>query len=466
MSERTLQRTALALVCLTSFVTPMMLSGVNVAIPVIAGDLEMDAITTSWVPLLYLLSIATFLLPFSRLGDMYGRKKMFLGGLATMALGSTLAFFAPSALPLILCRGVQGMGAAMLFGSGTAILSSLYPLEKRGKVVGLSIGSVYLGLACGPLIGGWVTQQFGWRAVFIMHLPVALPVIILTLLYLRGEWRGVAGQKFDVPGTVLYSFAVIALMCGISALPAATGALLILFSGVGFVAFFRYEKDLQYPLLNVSLFSGNPTLIWSCMAALLMYSSTFSMTFLMSLYLQSIRGFTPALAGLIMLAQPLVMALFSPFAGRMSDRHEPRLIASTGMGVTALGLGLLVAASWLTPLAFIVMTLLLIGAGFTLFASPNVNAILSSVDSKYLGIASGMVASMRVFGQMFSMGIVTLVFALALGPVQFAPEHNEQLLGSIRICFILASTLCFIGVFFSLKRGNLRNTLEGEANNG
>ena len=456
-SEQTLQRTALTIVCLGAFITPLMLSAVNVAIPTIAQGLKMDAITASWVPLAYLLSSGVFLLPFGRLGDMYGRKKMFLSGMTTVTIASILASMAQSALLLILCRALQGMGAAMLFGTGIAILSSVYPPEKRGKVLGLSVSSVYLGLTCGPFAGGLVTQEFGWRGVFVFHVPVVLLVIILGLVNLKGEWRGPSGQKFDVPGAFIYGTAVIALMYGFSILPAATGFVLILLSGIGFAVFFRYEKRLEYPLFDVNLFSGNPVLTYSCVAALIMYSSTFSVTFLMSLYLQNIREFTPQLAGLIMISQPLVMTMFSPVAGRMSDHYEPRLIASSGMGLTALGLAMLAAADTLTQTELIVLTLMLVGFGFSLFSSPNTNAILSSVDRKYLGAASGTVATMRVIGQMFSMGIVTLVFALMLGPVQFSPEQHGQLLASINASFIAASALCFIGVYFSLKRGNLRN---------
>ena len=455
-AEQTLRRTALTIVCLGAFITPLMLSAVNVAIPAIAGGLKMDAITASWVPLAYLLSSGVFLLPFGRLGDMYGRKKMFLTGMTTVTVASILASFAQSALVLILCRAFQGMGAAMLFGTGIAILSSVFPPEQRGKVLGLSVSSVYLGLTCGPFAGGWVTQQFGWRAVFIFHIPVVVLVIVLGLVNLKGEWRGPAGQKFDFPGAFLYGAAVIALMYGVSALPGPLGFVLILLGGIGFAVFFRYEKHLKHPLFNVNLFSGNPVLTYSCIAALIMYSSTFSVTFLMSLYLQTLRGFTPQFAGLIMISQPLIMTLFSPLAGRMSDRHEPRIIASTGMGLTAIGLASLAAAGPLTQTGFIVLTLMLVGFGFSLFSSPNTNAILSSVDKKYLGAASGTVATMRVIGQMFSMGIVTLVFALMLGPVQFSPEQHGQLLASINASFVTASALCLIGVYFSLKRGNLR----------
>ncbi len=441
---------------MSAFINPLMLSAVNVAIPTIARGLQADAITTSWIPMAYLLSSAVFLLPFGRFSDMHGRKKMFMLGMLTITVASILAATAQSAWALIFYRCLQGMGAAMLFGTGIAILSSVYPPEKRGGVLGLSVSSVYLGLTCGPLFGGWMTQQFGWRSVFIFHVPLTILVIMLVLLYLKGEWRGDKNQTFDITGTLIYAASMIALVLGFSILPQLSGFLLIASSLLGLVVFFRYEKNLQYPLFNVNLFLGNQVFTFSCIASFILYSSTFSMTFLLSLYLQNIKTLTPQTAGLIMLSQPLVMTLCSPFAGKLSDKIEPRIIASTGMTLTAISLGLLSLANVDTPVYLIIVMLLTTGLGFALFASPNINAIMSSVDRKHLGTASGSVASMRVIGQMFSMGIVTLVFALILGPVHITPEQQGKLLAGINTTFLVTSALCFAGIFFSLKRGDVR----------
>lgn len=445
-------------VCLGAFITPMMLSAVNVAVPAIAAALRMDAITAGWVPMAYLLASAVFLLPFGRLGDIYGRKKTFLAGMATVTLASVLAAGAPTAAALICYRALQGTGAAMLFGSGIAILSAVYPPAQRGRVLGLSVSSVYLGLTCGPFLGGWVTQQFSWRGVFVFHLPVAALVMVLTAVKLKGEWRAASGEKFDAAGALIYGAALIALTGGLSTLDAASGPPLAGAGVLGLALFCRYEKGREHPLFNVSLFLGNQVFTYSCIAALIMYSATFSITFLMSLYLQNLRGLTPQAAGLIMLVQPLMMALFSPLAGRMSDRHEPRWLASAGMGLTALSLAALAVAGAAAPLAGVVAALLTIGLGFALFSAPNINAIMSSVAKQHLGAASGTVATMRVVGQMFSMAIVTLVFALALGPVQISPEQHGRLLTGISASFTVASLLCLAGAYFSLKRGRLRDS--------
>ena len=450
-----LRRTALLVVCLGAFITPLMLASVNVALPTIARELRMGAIAASWIPLAYLLASAVFLLPFGRLGDMYGRKRMFLSGVTTITLASILASLAPSGTLLILCRALQGMGGAMLFGTGIAILTDVYPPQQRGKALGLAAAAIYLGLTCGPLLGGWVTQQFGWRAVFVFHLPLALLVILLGLTRLRGEWRGRAGQRFDLPGALVYGLSMSALMYGFSQLPGRLGILLIVLGGAGLYVFFRQQKGRPSPLFNVDVFFGNQVFVYSCLAGFIMYTATFSTTFLMGLYLQNIKQLTPQLAGMVMVFQPLLMTLFSPLSGRMSDRHEPRVLASSGMLLTAVGLALLATINPLTPIVFSIIALALVGLGFALFSPSNINAIMGAVTREHLGAAGGTVSAVRVIGQAFSMGLITLIFALTLGPVEFTPQYDDELLSGINLSFMITALVCLLGVYFSLKRGRL-----------
>jgi len=190
---------------------------------------------------------------------------------------------------------------------------------------------------------------------------------------------------------------------------------------------------------------------------------------LLSLYLQYIKGLSPQGAGVVLIAQPLVMAVFSPLAGKLSDRIEPRVIASLGMALTTLGLVLLALINDHTTLLYIVISLMILGFGFALFSSPNMNAIMSSVAKRYYGIASGSVGTMRVLGQMLSMGIATLVFALFIGRAEIVPELYPELIKSVKIAliissglcaagiFIISSGLCAAGIFFSLSRGDLRS---------
>jgi MFS family permease len=203
------------------------------------------------------------------------------------------------------------------------------------------------------------------------------------------------------------------------------------------------------------LFTTNITFSMSNVAALINYSATFAVTFLISLYLQYLKGFTPRQAGMVLIAQPLVMAVFSPLAGRLSDRVEPRVVASIGMGFTALGLALFTGLREATPLWSIVAVLMVIGFGFALFSSPNTNAVMSSIDRRAYGVGSAMLGTMRLTGQMLSMGLVMVVFNLVIGRIQITPEQYPLFLQSVRTLFLLSAVLCGAGVFASLTRGKV-----------
>jgi len=450
------QKTALLVVSLSSFILPLMASSVNVALPSIAISMNADAILLSWVNTAYLLSSAVFLLPIGKLADIFGRKRIYILGMMLVTLASILAALADTIIALISCRIIEGLGAAMLFSTGIAILSSVFPAEKRGGAIGLSISAVYLGLTCGPLFGGWLTQQFSWRAVFIAYIPVALFIIVISMLKLTGEWHGQRDQKFDFFGSFIYALAITSLMFGLSLLPSKNSIYALLVCTFCFTAFIRYERQFSNPIFEIKIFHQNKILTYSSLAALILYSATFSLTFLMSLYLQNIRGFSPQTAGLIILCQPLVMAILSPYTGKLSDRYESRYLTATGMCLVCLGLGLLSLMQQDTSINYILINLVLIGAGFALFSPPNVNAIMGSVTKMYLGIAAGTVSTTRVLGQMFSMAIITLAFAMMMGPVPLSPEHYPALLQSIRLSLFTAACLSFAGIYLSFARGNIR----------
>jgi len=245
-------------------------------------------------------------------------------------------------------------------------------------------------------------------------------------------------------------------MYGFSLLPAMSGAWLILLGTLGILAFVKWEMKVESPVLDMKLFRTNMVFAFSNLAALINYSATFAVTFLLSLYLQYIKGLDPQNAGLILVSQPIVMAIFSPFAGRLSDRIEPRIVASTGMALTVLGLSLFTFLSEKTVLEFIVASLILLGVGFALFSSPNTNAVMSSVEKRFYGVASGTLGTMRLIGQMLSMGIAMLIFAIYIGRAQITPEYYLLFLRSVNVAFIIFAVLCFGGVFASLARGKVR----------
>jgi EmrB/QacA subfamily drug resistance transporter len=450
------KRTALAVTTAASFLTPFAATSINIALPSIGRDLAMNAILLSWVPTAYLLSAAMFLLPCGRIADIYGRKKVFFYGIAVFTLGAFLSGLAQSPGGLIFFRILQGFGSSMIFGTAVAIVTSIFDEGERGKALGISVASVYLGQALGPFIGGFLTEHLGWRSIFLAIVPLGVILLVLIFTVLKQEWAGARGERFDWVGSFIYSLTLIAIMSGFSLLPRITGGLIIALGGCGLLAFILWELQEKSPVLNINLFRRNRVFAFSNLAALVNFSATFAVSFLLSLFLQYIKGYSPVHAGSILIFQPATQAIFSPFAGRLSDRIEPRILSSIGMGFTSAGLLPLVFLKEETGLSYIIPCLLLLGLGIALFSPPNTNAIMSSVEKKFYGVASGTTATMRVIGQMLSMGIATLIFALYIGPVQIDAASHSLFLESLEAAFAVFAVLSFGGIFASLARGRLR----------
>jgi len=450
------RRAALLVTTVGAFLTPFMGSSIAIGLPSIGDELAMDAILLGWVATAYLLAAAMFLVPFGRIADIYGRKRIFTYGMITYTAASLLSAISTSAAMLISFRVLQGIGGAMIFSTGVAILTSVFPPEERGRVLGINVAAVYAGLSLGPFVGGLLTQYLGWRSIFWANVPLGLLIIALIFWKLKGEWAEAKGEKFDIVGSLIYSLMLIAIMYGFTMLPELPGAGLILAGGLGIVAFVKWETKVKSPVLDVRLFGNNTVFALSNLAAFINYSATFAVSFLLSLYLQYIKGLTPQIAGLVLVAAPVVQAIFSPLAGRLSDKIEPRIVASLGMGLTVIGLIFFIFLGNATSLWFIIAGLIILGFGFALFSSPNTNAVMSSVEKRFYGVASATLATMRQIGMMFSMGMVMLIFAIYLGRVQITPEYYAPFLNSLNTAFIIFTVLCFGGIFASLARGKVR----------
>lgn len=448
--------TALLATTLASFLTPFMGSSINIALPSIGKELEIDAILLGWMATAYLLASSMALVPIGRLADIYGRKRVFIYGVITFVLASALTALSNSAAMLIGFRVLQGIGGAMLFSTAVAILTSVFPPEERGKVLGINAASVYVGLSVGPFVGGLLTQHLGWRSIFWVNVPLGLIVLAFALWKLQGEWAEARGERLDIVGSVVYGLSLAAVMYGFTRLPETSGAGLILAGAIGAIVFVKWEMRVNSPVLNIALFRRNIVFAMSSLAALINYSATFAAGFLISLYLQYIKGFSPQMAGIVLVTSPVVQAIFSPLAGRLSDRVEPRIIASIGMALSAIGLVPFIFLSRDSGLPFVIASLALIGFGFAMFASPNTNAVMSSVEKRSYGVASAVLATVRQVGMTFSLGIVMLVFAVYLGRVPITPEYHAAFLASLNTAFIIFAVLCFLGIFASLARGKVR----------
>jgi len=451
---------ALLVASIASFFTPFMGTSVNIALPTIGATFGADAIMLNWVVNGFLLAAAIFSVPFGRLCDIHGRKKIFTYGIIVFTIGSTLCALAPSAQALIIFRVLQGIGTAMIFVTALAMVTSVFPPKERGKAIGINVAAVYIGLSLGPVLGGLITQYLGWRALFALMIPFGILVILLVVWKLKAEWIESAGEKFDYIGSIFYSIGLFFIMYGFSEINTLMGAAMLMV-GLGLMlVFFRWELKTESPVFNVRLFTENVTFTFSSVAALINYSATFAVTLLLSYYLQYIKALDPQSAGLVLVAQPLVMVVVAPLAGRLSDSYDARILATAGMTIVTLGLASLTFLNLATPIWLIIISLGLLGLGFGLFSSPNTNVIMGSVQRRFYGVASATVSTMRLVGQTMSIGIATLIFAVMLGRVQISPEHYSTLLSSIHTCFIIFSVICAVGIYASWKRGDGRSYQE------
>lgn len=449
----TAKRIVLLIAVLAGFLIPFDGSAVNIALPVIAAEFSLDALTLTWITTAYLIATAVFMVPFGKLADIHGRKRIFLYGLAIFSAASLVMTMVPSPQLLILVRVVQGLGGAMVFATALAILSSVFPPGERGWATGIYITAVYLGLTMGPFLGGILTGYLGWRSIFLVNVPIGISACILVIWKLKGEWKECIGETFDLKGSVLYAGCLVAMMLGLSSVPHPAGYLLIATGAVLAIVFTLFELRVPVPVLDIPLITGNRVFAFSNLAALINYASTYAVTFLLSLDLQITRGFSPEQAGIVLIVLPAVQALLSPFAGRLSDRVDSQVIASIGIGICTAGLFLLIFLSATTPVWYLIICLVILGIGFGLFSSPNINAIMSSVDKKHFGVASGINGTMRLVGQTLSMGIVMMLFSLFIGPVVITPEYFPQFITSLQYAFLIFTVLSLFGIAASLMRG-------------
>ncbi len=450
--QQTKNNSALFVLCLSAFLVPFMGSALNLALPQISEEFSMDAVALGWIATVYLISTAVFQVPFARLADLVGRKKMFITGVALFSVCTFLCGLVTSGTQLIVLRLLSGLGSAMMFGTSMAILTSIFPQSERGKVLGINTSVVYFALASGPFFGGLLTHYWGWQSLFFICALAGLVVVVSSFFFLKGEWIESKGEKFDFIGAVVYALGLFGLIFGFSELPGISGYLWIGMGLASFAFFIWYEKRCTYPVFNVKIFLGNKVFSLSSFSALINYAATSAVAFMMSLYLQNVRGFDAQHAGFILIAQACIQSVISLYAGRLSDRISAPALATTGMGIIVLGLGGLFLITTTTPMYIIIILLMMLGFGFGLFSSPNTNVIMSSVDEKYYSQASATTGTMRLTGQAFSMGIAMMAISLQVGNRLITPEVYPQFMKSLHITFGVCALLCLLGTYASSFR--------------
>lgn len=455
--EKREELSVLLVVSTTSFMGTFLISAVNIALPTIERDFSLTAIELSWIITSFILGTALFILPAGTWGDRNNNRKLFKWGLLLFTLSSLLCYIAPDGHWLIAGRFVQGVGAAFTGTTGQAILVASFPAEKRGHVLGISVSAVYAGLALGPLIGGILTVHTGWRSLFLIAVIFGLITYLIAFRFLKSNGKKAhPNSGGDHWGTILFMTGLSALVFGSSQIPSPLGWTLMGVAIILLLLFWQMESRVSNPLLDIRLFTRNKLFTYSNLSALINYTATFAIVFFLSLYLQKVQGLSPRDAGAIIVAQPLMMALFSPMVGKLSDRFQPRYFATVGMAMCTSGLGMLAFLSPATPIGWIVAILIWVGVGFALFSSPNMNTIMSSVAHPQYGQASGIAASMRVFGQIISMSIITFLFSMHFGDSSVEAVSDPVFMDVMQWGFLTFAIIGIPGIYFSFNRGNMK----------
>ncbi len=450
--ENRTRNTALLVVALGSFLIPFMGSSLNIALPIIQKDLAVNIILLSWIPTVFVLANAAFILPFGRLGDIIGRKKIFTSGVLIYTLASFLASISTSGNLLIIFSFVQGIGCSMIFATGVALLSSVYPSNQRGEALGIYVTAVYVGLFLGPLLGGFLAQNFGWRSIFFFNVPFGLLLLCLIKFRLFGEWRGSAGEKFEIRSSIIYCLSIIAMMYGFSTFHDNLGRLALLVGLIGLSIFVLNENNSKNPILRLSIFRKRVSTL-SALALLFMNIATTAMWALLSLYFQDILHLSPQITALLISVEPLMVALLSTPVGKLSDRFENRIFSVFGMVVTTFGLLILSQVSYTTTLWIPITGLIMVGVGLGLFSSPTTNKFIGSVEGRDYGMGSATLSTMIYAGQTLSLGIMLYIFASYLGNVQINVSNYSTFLFSLKTAFYVFAVISSLGVLISIFIG-------------
>ena len=448
MDYKDLKKDLLIVGILVSFLTPFVRSSINLALPALATEFDLSAVFLTWISTIYLLVNAILYIPFGRIGDIYGRKRIFQYGLIIFTISSFISAFSTSGEMFLFVRIFQAIGNAMIFANLNAMITSAFPENERGRAFGLTSMGVFVGLIIGPILGGAITEILGWRTLFYFDTIIGI-IAAYAITRFKHDWIDSAGEKLDILGSFLLGMSLITIIYAFSDFTNKYSLFLVIGGIIGFSLFYLVEKRVAFPLINLNLFK-NRSFTFGNITAFINYGAFVSVGFILSLYLQYLKGYGPLTAGLIVSIQSIMMVLVSPFAGRLSDKIDPVNVSTAGMVLTTFGVALMTLINFENAVYLGVFSLIIFGAGIGLFYSSNTKVVMSSVDKKYFGVASATLSNMRSMGQIFGMGIVMIVISLLLGNVHIMPSNYPELIISLRISLVAIALLSAIGIFTSI----------------
>ncbi len=447
----------LATVCVGTFMATLDSSIVNVAMPIVAKEFQVGLGTLQWVVTAYLLTIASLLMAFGRLADILGKNKVYAAGFLGFMIGSALCGLADNVSQLVAYRVVQAVGAAMLMANGMGLVTSVFPAHERGRALGISGSVVAAGSLAGPGLGGLLVNALGWRSIFYINIPVAIIGFLAAVILLPKDQDIADNQSFDFAGAFLFAGGITTFLLSLSegqqlgwvSLPVLSlAALALLFT----VSFMYVELKVKQPMIDLTLFK-NRLFLAGNIAGLISFVTMFFVVFLMPFYLDKVLALKPYQIGLMMTPFPLAMLVTAPLSGWFSDRVGPLYLTTGGLALVTLGLAMLSTISLHTPLWAIAAYAALIGVGAGLFQSPNNSSVMSTVPPPKLGVAGGVVATVRNVGMVIGVALAVSLFNTRQAYLQQTLPEKEAFVQSLSFVFLVAAVINVLGIAVSAVRG-------------
>ncbi|HTN73312.1 MAG TPA: MFS transporter [Methylomirabilota bacterium] len=467
MSQRR-QTLILLNVCVGQFIVGLDQRALLVALPTLTQTFNTSLTTIQWVLLIYDLTLIGLVITVGRLGDLFGRRRFYAGGFLFFVLASALCGAAQSAGQIILFRGLQAMGGAMISANGRAIASVAFPSSQRGKAMGFASMAFHIGFLTGPTLGGFLIDTVGWRWIFYLNLPVGIWGAYLAWKLLEESKEKIEGISVDFPGAILLMIAYSLFLYAMNQLPHVgwkdpTVVQTMALSAAAFALFVFVELRARMPILSFSLFRNR--LFTASMFSLFFITSTQSaISFLMPFYLQSILHFSPSQMGWIIIAGSVVIVIFAPVAGWLSDRVGSRLLCTVGSGLIVIAQFFIASLGLDSSIPRIIFPLMLSGLGWAFFNSPNQSAILGSVPRDKLGTASGMNTTTARTGGAMGVALSATLFTYGLtaaglsslqieSPVSWGASP-EIFIRSFNHTVHIVNFFTLLSVFFSIVKGS------------
>ena len=434
---------------ISSFFTVFVLNGLILGVPTIGAEFGMNNFYQNWILNIYTLIVTMLTIPAGQIAGKYGFKRTLSISNSLFLLGLIGSVIAISTETFLISRVIQAIGIAFVNVCEIAIISLAISKENRGKALGIVVTGVYLGTSASPVICGFLVQHFGWRSIFYVSIIFIALCVILLRKKITPEWKTNEEDTIDKLGSLLWMVSISLVIYGFSTLITNLGKIFVIIGLLLMGVYIIYESKQTFPAFDVSLFKTKTFAAYN-VSGMFGYFAVMVFSTLINYYFQYVKGFNPELTGLILIVSPVIMSITAPNAGKLSDKMHPQKIATIGMFIATFSMIILAFLDQDTSIYIVILAMALQALGMGLFSSPNMNAIMSSVDEMDAAFASAGQLATRAIGQAMSVGLLTLVFSWIMGSLVFSTQYADMIVNASQIIFIISAIACVASIIASI----------------